>query len=199
MHATDFLDAAKRHQSERGQTYEYSTGSGERSATRVAIAFNAITGRLGTEQIKGSDVLLILQCLKDVRQYSAPGFHQDSAEDKVSYGALHAELLAHEYALELAPRLAEFDSNGRCPDCGEFMSHALECPEFGVIAIDGLTAGADTSEPLTLEPGCVLCGKHHCDRFHEPTELNAQTLAALQKVDKHQGQGLEGAPNGLEA
>lgn len=77
---------------ERGQQYDI-TGNGERSFAAVATAFNAITG----DNLKGSDVCLILQVLKDVRQYSNPSrIHADSLVDKVNYGALHAAELVKE-------------------------------------------------------------------------------------------------------
>lgn len=90
--AIDYLNECAEVQKQRGEQYD-NTGSGERSFAACANAFNAITGR----DLKGSDVCLILQCLKDVRQYSDPNrLHEDSVLDKVSYASLWAEELNKE-------------------------------------------------------------------------------------------------------
>lgn len=86
--ATDFLTSAAETLSERGATYD--SPEGERNAGKTAIAFNAITGKTLTE----SEIWLILQLLKDVRQWSRVAYHEDSALDCVSYAALKAEALA---------------------------------------------------------------------------------------------------------
>ena len=85
--AADFLAKASSLLTERGQQYD--TGK-ERSGPKIAAAFNAITGK----DLTPAEVYLVLQITKDVRQWSAPGYHQDSAEDCVSYAALKAEELA---------------------------------------------------------------------------------------------------------
>lgn len=85
--ASDIADAALKHIRERASTYDQQTG--ERSASKTAQAFNAITGKDITE----SEVWLILQLLKDVRQWSREEYHQDSAEDCIAYAALKAESL----------------------------------------------------------------------------------------------------------
>ena len=88
----DYLEECVEVQKQRGEQYD-ATGSGERSFSACANAFNAVTGR----DLKGSDVCLILQTLKDVRQYSDPTrLHEDSILDKVSYASLHAEELNKE-------------------------------------------------------------------------------------------------------
>ncbi len=74
---------------ERGKTYDQE--GGERSMARTITAFNAITGM----DMKESDGWLLMQLLKDSRQWSAPKFHQDSADDCVAYAALKAEALAN--------------------------------------------------------------------------------------------------------
>jgi len=86
--AEDFLAKAAMHLKSRGQTYDQP--SGERSMERTVIAFNAITGHDITE----CEGWLLLQLLKDVRQWSSPDYHQDSAEDCIAYAALKAEALA---------------------------------------------------------------------------------------------------------
>ena len=86
--AGDYLKESLGIQEERGAQYD--SEGGERSFASCAAAFNAITGR----DLKGSDVCLMLQLLKDVRQYSNPErIHEDSLLDKVSYASLHAEEL----------------------------------------------------------------------------------------------------------
>lgn len=90
--AINYLNECMEVQKQRGEQYD-SKGSGERSFAACATAFNAITGR----DLKGSDICLVLQVLKDVRQYSDPTrLHEDSVLDKVSYSSLHAEELNKE-------------------------------------------------------------------------------------------------------
>lgn len=85
--ASEIADSALKHIRERAETYNQPTG--ERSAAKTAKAFNAITGKDITE----SEVWLLLQLLKDVRQWSREDYHQDSAEDCIAYAALKAESL----------------------------------------------------------------------------------------------------------
>lgn len=85
--ASEIADSALKHIRERAETYDQPTG--ERSAAKTAKAFNAITGKDITE----SEVWLLLQLLKDVRQWSCEDYHQDSAEDCIAYAALKAESL----------------------------------------------------------------------------------------------------------
>ena len=85
--ASEIADSALKHIRERAETYDQPTG--ERSAAKTAKAFNAITGKDITE----SEVWLLLQLLKDVRQWSRKDYHQDSAEDCIAYAALKAESL----------------------------------------------------------------------------------------------------------
>lgn len=88
----DFLSACLQVQSERAKQYD-ATGTGERSFAAAASAFNAVTGK----DLKGSDICLILEMVKLVRQYSSPDrLHGDSVLDKVSYSSLWAEQLASE-------------------------------------------------------------------------------------------------------
>jgi hypothetical protein len=86
--APDFLLDAANLLTERGKTYDQD--GGERSMGRCVTAFNAITGQNLTE----SEGWLLLQQLKDVRQWSKAEFHRDSAEDCIAYAALKAECLA---------------------------------------------------------------------------------------------------------
>lgn len=89
--ATAFLSAAASHMRERGKAYD-SLERGERSMKRTVNAFWAITGH----KLSEAEGWLFLQLLKDVRQWQAPAFHRDSAEDCVAYAALKAEALASE-------------------------------------------------------------------------------------------------------
>ena len=83
-----FLTKAAALIAQRGQQYDQIEG--ERSMGKTVAAFNAITGMSLTE----SEGWLLVQLLKDVRQWSTPNYHQDSAEDCVAYAALKAEALA---------------------------------------------------------------------------------------------------------
>ncbi len=86
--ALEFLEQAAKHMCERAATYN--KPEGERSMENAVTAFNIITGHTLTE----ADGWLLMQVLKDVRQWSRPTFHRDSAEDCVAYAALKAEALA---------------------------------------------------------------------------------------------------------
>ena len=87
--STDFLQASIDVQVERGKQYD--TPAGERSMGKTVTAFNAITGRDLTE----AEGWLLLQVLKDVRQWQNPDkYHEDSALDCVAYASLKAEALA---------------------------------------------------------------------------------------------------------
>lgn len=88
MKAHEFLGKAQALMLERGKQYD--KPEGERSMATTVLAFNAITGQLLTE----AEGWLLLQILKDVRQWQNPAYHADSAEDGVAYSALKAEALA---------------------------------------------------------------------------------------------------------
>lgn len=90
--APDILHKAAEIMEERGKQYDRDGqfSGGERSMIRTVTAFNAITGQQMTE----AQGWLFMQVLKDVRQWQAPTYHADSAEDGVAYSALKAECLA---------------------------------------------------------------------------------------------------------
>ena len=93
MSATTLLQQCVDIQQERGKQYDGGQEQ-ERSFQRVAVAFNAITHR----DLKGSDIALMLQILKDVRLYTnMDSLHEDSILDKVSYASLHGEELYSEF------------------------------------------------------------------------------------------------------
>lgn len=85
--ATDYLRRAAEIMDERGKQYD--SPQGERSMGRCVAAFNALTGR----DLAEADGWLLLQLLKDARQWPGSGFHKDSAEDCIAYAALKAEAL----------------------------------------------------------------------------------------------------------
>lgn len=109
MKAPDILARAAAHMAERAKTYD--SPDGERSMAAAVRAFNAITGRAITE----AQGWLLFQLVKDVRLFSAPGYHADSAEDGVSYAALKGEAKAREGG-EPDGWLAN-TTNGNAPDC----------------------------------------------------------------------------------
>ena len=88
--AKGFLTRAGKTMEERGRQYDQP--GGERSMGRAVAAFNAITSR----DLSESEGWLLQQIIKDVRQWSGNGYHEDSALDGVSYAALKAEALAKE-------------------------------------------------------------------------------------------------------
>lgn len=83
--APDLLTKAANIMAERGKQYD--KPEGERSMGKCVAAFNVITGQNLTE----AEGWLLLQILKDVRQWQRPGYHADSAEDCIAYAALKAE------------------------------------------------------------------------------------------------------------
>lgn len=90
--AKQYLNECIDVQNQRGEQYD-SKGTGERSFDAAAKAYNALTG----QKLKGSDVCLLLTCVKAVRQYSNPDrLHEDSLLDGVSYLSLWAEELNKE-------------------------------------------------------------------------------------------------------
>ena len=86
--APEFLSKAKGHMEDRAATYD--SPEGERSMGRAIMAFNHITGH----GLRESEGWLLLQLLKDTRQWSRSDYHEDSAEDCIAFAALKAEALA---------------------------------------------------------------------------------------------------------
>ena len=91
--AVDFLCEAADLIKQRGKEYDRVTGAAddpapeERSFARVAAAFNAVHDTALTP----AQVCHLLALLKQVRLFTAPTFHRDSAADGVAYMALLAE------------------------------------------------------------------------------------------------------------
>ena len=83
-HAADILQRSADLLKERGKQYD--TADGRSSMDRAVTAFNAITGHTLTE----ADGWLLMQMVKDARQWAKQGYHADSAEDCISFAALKA-------------------------------------------------------------------------------------------------------------
>lgn len=92
MKAIELLEQGKNIMQQRGAEYE-SDSEQERSFNSVAVAFNAITGK----NLTAAEVALLLQVLKDVRQFSQDRLHEDSVIDCVNYAALKGEELYKQY------------------------------------------------------------------------------------------------------
>lgn len=91
--SVEFLQQCINVQAERGKQYD-PKGDKERSFATVASMFNEVRGT----ELKGSDICLILEFVKLVRQYADPSrVHDDSLLDKVSYSSLWAEELKREH------------------------------------------------------------------------------------------------------
>ena len=88
--AQNFLTEAARIMDERAK--EYDQPEGERSMEKIVKIFNLFTGK----DLSEPDGWLFMQILKDVRQWSSPKFHLDSAKDCLAYAALKAESLEKE-------------------------------------------------------------------------------------------------------
>lgn len=93
MKAIDLLEQGKSIMQQRGAEYE-TDSSQERSFNSVAVTFNAITGK----ELTAAEVALLLQVLKDVRQFSQDRLHEDSVIDCVNYAALKGEELHRQYS-----------------------------------------------------------------------------------------------------
>ncbi|MBD3814902.1 MAG: hypothetical protein IE913_00245 [Halothiobacillus sp.] len=94
--ASDLLTRAAQLLDERGKEYDDQAGRQERSMGKTVAAFNVITGR----DLREAEGWLLLQLLKDVRQWSNPArLHKDSAEDSIAYAALKAEALLVEFGV----------------------------------------------------------------------------------------------------
>ena len=90
LSADELLGKAAGHMKDRAATYD--SPGGERSMGRAVDAFNSITGRTGTvKALSEAEGWLLLQVLKDVRQWQRRGYHADSAEDCIAFAALKAE------------------------------------------------------------------------------------------------------------
>jgi hypothetical protein len=77
----------------RQRARDYDKPSGERSMGKCVSAFNTITGR----DLSEAEGWLLLQVLKDVRQFQNPErVHADSLIDCIAYAALKAEAIMGE-------------------------------------------------------------------------------------------------------
>lgn len=90
--APRLLEAAAEHMRARASTYD--KPEGERSMALTVEVFNTFHGTSLTE----AQGWHFMQILKDVRLFTRPTFHQDSAEDGVAYAALKGEAKAREDA-----------------------------------------------------------------------------------------------------
>lgn len=89
--AVNLLKAGEKILSARGK--EYSSTEEERSFAAVADCFAAKTGI----RLTAAHICLILQDLKDVRQFAQDRLHEDSVIDCVNYAALKGEELYRQY------------------------------------------------------------------------------------------------------
>ena len=92
MKAHEVLQTAGDLMVERGRQYDQPEG--ERSMDAAVKAFNALCRR----DLSESEGWVLLACLKAVRLFQRPGFHQDSALDLCAYTALLAESKSKEQA-----------------------------------------------------------------------------------------------------
>lgn len=83
--APDILDKAAGHMRDRARTYD--SAKGERSMGKAVAMFNACHGTTLTEE-QGWH---LMELVKHVRYFTAPGYHADSVEDGAAYAALRGE------------------------------------------------------------------------------------------------------------
>ncbi len=88
--APSILEKAAGHMRDRAATYD--KPEGERSMAQTVAIFNLHHGTALTEAMGWH----FMQVLKDVRLFTAKGYHADSAEDGVAYCGLKAEAKARE-------------------------------------------------------------------------------------------------------
>lgn len=88
--AGGILSAAASHMNNRASTYD--KPEGERSMAQTVAIFNQFHGTKLTE----AQGWHFMQILKDVRLFTRDGYHADSGEDGVAYGALKCEAKAKE-------------------------------------------------------------------------------------------------------
>lgn len=86
---TEWLEEAQDILVERGKDYD---GEEERSMGKTIEIFNIFTGH----DLKESEGWLLMQILKDVRQWTKDDLHVDSALDSISYCGLKCEALSKE-------------------------------------------------------------------------------------------------------
>jgi len=84
MQARDVLTA---------RAVEYDKPGGERSIPAVVAMLNACLGRQALTEAEG---WLFMECLKNVRLFSASTYHADSGIDGINYSALKAEAKSRE-------------------------------------------------------------------------------------------------------
>lgn len=121
---------------------QYDQPGGERSMGRTVEAFNIVTGH----KLSEADGWLLMQLLKDVRQWQTPGkFHRDSAEDGVAYSALKAEALAR----------------GEVKAAGSQTKHVLKpsvCEYVGGVMVCAWARRKASDTNGTVDELCVTCG-----------------------------------------
>lgn len=111
MSADKLLTDAAQIMRERAKQYDSPTG--ERSMGKAVAAFNCVTGNKMTE----AEGWLLLQLLKDVRQWTTPSVaHVDSLQDCIAYAALKAECIIENSATEWQGK--ELPSSGIYSDEG---------------------------------------------------------------------------------
>jgi len=84
------LEKAAQHQRDRAAVYD--KPEGERSMAQTVAVFNLHHGTQLTE----AQGWHFMRILKDVRLFTRPGYHADSAEDGVAYQSLMGEAKARE-------------------------------------------------------------------------------------------------------
>ena len=124
--ADEILTAAAQHMRDRAATYD--KPEGERSMAQSVVIFNLYHGTSLTE----AQGWHFMQVLKDVRLFSRPGYHADSAEDCTAYSALKAEAMASVHESKPVEKATE-----PAPDADGWIDWAGgECPVFGSTIVE---------------------------------------------------------------
>lgn len=171
--AVEFLEESIDINTERGQTYNGSSHSPERSFARIAEIVNTKAGL----DLKPSHIALILAELKYVRFQSAAAtgeVHRDSLVDFVNYNAIWAELVAGEIVEE-----QEFLSDPE-PE-SEPIYCATEGDEKLVRAAEAMQYLADHRESITnaIPEGSTAALAAYSRAIQALNQVNKQSQEAL--------------------
>lgn len=145
--APDILDKAAGHMRDRASTYD--RAKGERSMGKAVAMFNACHGTSLSEE-QGWH---LMELVKHVRYFTAPGYHADSVEDGAAYAALRGEAgaaKAHEPASEIDD---ESERQQLVQQSGEMAEHVYPAVDAGVI-------------DCLCTPATKCCGSDTCPRVY---------------------------------
>lgn len=168
--AVDFLTKAADLMTERGKQYDQPEG--ERSMGKAVAAFNIVTG----QSLSEAEGWLLLQILKDVRQWQRPEYHADSAEDCVAYAALKAEALHGASVAAIDPCLLGAGGDHTLAEKPPALRPAPVSPDEAPTLLPDGSAFAVMTFPLP-EDHWLYAPRQYDDGADEPSELPQPILS----------------------